>query len=78
MIPGAFWTFAPGRDGVFTISAGPWDHTLAFHPLHGGQATNLITTKYPKSSFTVSGDGNTVIFPRIERQESNIMLIRDF
>ncbi|MCC6365603.1 MAG: PD40 domain-containing protein [Bryobacterales bacterium] len=76
IIPGTFWTLALGRDGVFTINAGPWDHTLEFHPSKGGQATSLLTMKYPWSNFTVSADGNTVIFPRIERQETNIMLIR--
>jgi len=76
IIPGTFWTMAAGPDGVFTIDARPWDHTLEFHPIKGGQSTRLLTTKYPWSGFTVSKDGNTVILPRIERQETNIMMIR--
>lgn len=76
IIPGAFWTLAPGIDGIFTLNAGPWNHTLEFHPITGGPASSLLTMKYPWSGFTVSADGNTVIFPRIERQETNIMMIR--
>ncbi|MCC6392046.1 MAG: PD40 domain-containing protein [Bryobacterales bacterium] len=76
VIPGAFWTLAAGPDGVFTIDARYWDHTLEFHPAAGGPATRLLTMKYPWSGFTVSADGNRVIFPRIDRQQSNIMMIR--
>ncbi|MBV6431659.1 MAG: Protein TolB [Bryobacteraceae bacterium] len=76
IIPGAFWAFAVGPYGIFTLGAGPWDHALEFHPPAGGESVRLLTMKAPWSGFTVSRDGNTVIFARIERQETNIMMIR--
>ncbi len=75
VVAGQFRSFALGPDGLFAIT-NTSPHRLEFYPFQGGPPEVLATLRDPYTGFTVSRDGNTVIFSSVDSMQTNLMLIK--
>ncbi len=80
LVPGtdAFSNIYAVRDGLYLLTVRDLDSgTLMFLPYGAEKAVAVATVPNPLGSITASADGRTVLFGKVERSESDLMLVRD-
>ncbi len=81
LVPGTEFchNFAVAKEGLYLFTHREVESgTLSFLPYGGGRLVPILAVESPYGSISASPDGRTLLFGKIERSESDLMLVEDF